>query len=261
MNQILSSDGTALACWRQGQGAPLLLVHGGLCDHLAWHYVVPYLAQHFTVWTFDRRGHGQSGNTLPHSVAREIEDIEALLEAIGEPAHLLGHSAGAILALGAAERIENLRSLILYEPPFIVDGARDRPEPEVLAEMERLLAAGDPDAALRIAVRETVAISDAEIDVLQKSAGWEHLRGAAAAIPYDWKIWNERFDPQQLRTIGTRTLVMMGATSPAWIRASTQAVAAAFGRAELVTLDGQGHSAMFTAPELFVREVANFIGG
>ena len=261
MNQILSSDGTVLACWRQGQGAPLLLVHGGLCDHLAWYFVIPHLAQQFTVWTYDRRGHGESGNTLPHSVEREIEDIEALLGAIGEPAHLLGHSAGAILALGVAERSEHLRSLILYEPPFIIDGARNRPAPELLAEMERLLAAADPDGALRIAMRETVAMTDAEIDALQRSQGWENLRGAATAIPYDWRIWDERFDPEPLRTIGTRTLVMMGSTSPAWIRASTQAVAAALPRAELVTLAGQGHSAMFTAPELFVREVTNFIGG
>src|SRR5579862_3642859 len=117
MHVVRSKDGTPLACWRQGSGPALLLVHGGLCDHLAWHFVAPLLAPHFTVWTLDRRGRGKSGDTQPWSVQREVEDVLALLSIIGEPAHLLGHSAGAILVLRAACRAERLRSLILYEPP------------------------------------------------------------------------------------------------------------------------------------------------
>lgn len=253
-----SSDGTRLACWRMGVGAPLVLVHGGLCDHLAWHFVAPLLAEQFTVWTWDRRGHGQSGNTPPHTVAREVEDVRAVLATAGEPAHLLGHSAGAILALAAAEHIPSLLSLIVYDPPYVVEGARDRPSPAVLAEIERLLAAGDPDEALRIAMRETVALSDAEIDAMRASPGWEHLRGAARAIPGDWKIWEERFDPARLARIQTPTLVLLGEHSPDWIRAGTQAVAAALPRAKLATLEGQGHSAMIGTPELFARQVIRF---
>src|SRR5208283_5201874 len=104
---------------------PLLMAHGGLCDRFAWYFVVPLLARKFTVYTFDRRGRGASGDTPPYAAEREREDIAAILRAIGEPVHLLGHSAGGILALQTAERTRDLLSLILYEPGYIVDGARE----------------------------------------------------------------------------------------------------------------------------------------
>jgi pimeloyl-ACP methyl ester carboxylesterase len=154
-----SADGTRIAFWRDGQGPPLLLVHGGACDHLAWYFVVPVLAQAFTVYTYDRRGHGESGNVLPYAVEREVEDVEAMLVAIGEPAHLLGHSAGGILALEAAERVDNLLSLILYEPAYVVPGARERPNPEVLGQMNALLSTGNRAEVVRIAIRETLGLS------------------------------------------------------------------------------------------------------
>jgi pimeloyl-ACP methyl ester carboxylesterase len=132
------------------------MAHGGICDHFAWCFVVPLLARKFTVFTFDRRGRGASGDTPPYAAAREREDLAAILQAIGEPAHLLGHSAGGILALQTAERAGDLRSLILYEPGYIVDGAREYPAPEILARMQWLLSEGDRDAALRIAMKESV---------------------------------------------------------------------------------------------------------
>lgn len=255
---LVSADGTPIAWWREGSGPALLLVHGGLCDHLAWYFVTPLLARHFTVWSFDRRGHGRSGDTAPHSVEREVEDIEAMLRTVGEPAHLVGHSAGAILSLAAARRGAELRSLILYEPPFIVDEARAWPGAEILEEMERLLAAGESDQALRIAMRETVALTDAEIDRMQSQPGWEHLREAARAIPTDWKIWDEPFEPAPLKEVRTPTLLLEGSESPAWIRASTEAVGRALPNAALVEMAGQGHSAMITAPALFADEVVRF---
>src|ERR1700722_893960 len=143
METVISADGTGIAYWREGSGPPLLLVHGGVCDHLAWRFVGPFLARKFTVYTCDRRGRGESGDTPPYAVERELDDIDALLQMIRDPAHLLGHSAGGILALLAAERTDSLLSLILYEPAFVVDGARQRPGPDVLEKMRSLLAAGD----------------------------------------------------------------------------------------------------------------------
>ncbi|MFY9747238.1 MAG: alpha/beta hydrolase [Acidobacteriaceae bacterium] len=252
-----SSDGTQIAFWREGSGPPLLLVHGGLCDHLAWYFVTPLLARHFTVWSFDRRGHGKSGDTLPYSIDREVEDIDALLRIIGEPVCLLGHSAGAILSLLAALRGTHFLKLILYEPPFIVDNARSRPAPDILREMQRLLAEGKPDDALRIAMRETVGLSDAEIDRMRSQPGWEHLRESARGIPNDWKIWDQPF-PENLRDLQTPTLLLEGTESPAWIRTSTQAVRDGLPAAALVELVGQGHSAMVTSPEIFAVKVLEF---
>ncbi|HEY1499235.1 MAG TPA: alpha/beta hydrolase [Acidobacteriaceae bacterium] len=256
---VQSSDGTPLAYWREGSGPPLLLVHGGLCDHHAWYFVVPALARSFSVWTFDRRAHGLSGDRQPYAVEREVEDILVLLETIGEPAHLLGHSAGAILALLAAIRTDRLRSLILYEPPFVLEGARERPAPGILTEMQRLLAAGRPDDALRIAMRETVSLTDAEIDAMQAGPGWEHLRDAADAIPNDWRLWEQTFDPKSIGRMTAPALVIAGSESPAWIRASALAVLRALPAAHLAELHGQGHSAMITAPELFTGTVERFL--
>jgi pimeloyl-ACP methyl ester carboxylesterase len=255
---VISRDGTSLACWRTGDGAPLLLVHGGLCDHLSWYFTVPLLAAHFTVWTYDRRGRGDSGDTRPHSPQREADDIEAVLAAAGEPAHLLGHSAGGIAALHTALRTNTLRSLLLYEPPYIATGVRNKPAPAILEEMERLLAAGDADAALAIAMRETVDMGDAEIDSLRLSPGWEHLRAAARAIPCDWALWNDQPPPASLAAIATPTLALRGSKSPAWLRAATEAVAVALPHAQLVTMEGEGHSAMVTSAERFAGEVLRF---
>jgi pimeloyl-ACP methyl ester carboxylesterase len=258
LQTVTSKDGTQLACWRDGNGAPLLLVHGGLCDHYAWFFVAPLLAEEFTVWTFDRRGRGQSGGTLPHSPQREAEDIEAILAAIGEPAHLLGHSAGGIASIHAALRVHTLRSLILYEPPYIADGARAKPAPAVLQQMEQRLAMGDPDAALAIAMRETVDMSDVEMNGLRSSPGWEHLRMAARAIPYDWALWDAQPSPEALAAIATPTLALMGSKSPAWLQASTRSLAAALPLVDLVVLEGEGHSAMVTAPRQFAAAVVRF---
>jgi pimeloyl-ACP methyl ester carboxylesterase len=255
---VTSLDGTKIAFWREGTGRPLLLVHGGICDHLAWYHLVPLLAKQFMVYTFDRRGRGSSGDAAVHTVEREVEDIVALLKLIGEPAHLLGHSAGAILSLKAAAQNGNLRSLMLYEPPFIVDGAREQPAPEVLEKMKALLAAGEPDGALRIAMRESVAVPDSEIDEMQAGPGWEHLRRVARAIPYDWKLWDERLRHERLQALQVPVLLLLGSQSPGWIRKSTQAVFAALPLARVATLPGQAHFAMLTAPELMARAVVEF---
>lgn len=255
---ITSTDGTRIAFWREGSGPPLLLVHGGLCDHLAWYFTVPLLAHSHTVYVFDRRGRGASGDTPPHAVEREWEDIAAMLRLIGQPAHLLGHSAGAILSLAAAGRADSLRSLILYDPPFAIEGGRERPAPSILHRMETLLAAGDRDEALRIAMRETVGMPDSAIEQMRASPGREHLLGAAGAIPHDWAVWQERLEPERLSALQMPVLLLLGTDSPNWIRVSTQAVQAAIPRARIVELAGQGHSATITAPEMFASAVTDF---
>jgi pimeloyl-ACP methyl ester carboxylesterase len=258
METVTSADGTRIAFWREGSGPPLLMVHGGVCDHLAWYYVVPLLARKFTVYTYDRRGRGESGNTPPYSVEREVEDVAAMLKAIGEPAHLLGHSAGAMLALAAAERSNDLLSLMLYEPAFLIEGARERPGPDVLEQMKSLLAAGDRDAVIRMAIRQTVEFSEDQIAAMEVGPGWEQLRSVADAIPQDWELWGQPFIAERVSTVQTRTLLLMGSESPSWLRAAARAVLAALPCATLEVLEGQEHHATITAPQMFATAVANF---
>jgi pimeloyl-ACP methyl ester carboxylesterase len=258
METVASADGTRIALWREGSGPPLLLVHGGICDHFAWYPAVPMLARRFTVYTFDRRGRGASGDTPPYAVEREREDVAAILGAIGEPAHLLGHSAGGILALQAAERARDLLSLILYEPAFVVEGARQRPAPELGETMRSLLAAGNREEVVRLAMKESVGASEAEIAAIEGGPGWKRLLEVAPAIPNDWLLWEEPFDGRSLSAVRTRTLLLVGSESPPWLRRGTEAVLAVLPFARMVVLPGQGHSAMITAPELFARAVIDF---
>ena len=130
----------------------------------------------------------------------ESNVIGALDTAVpGAPLNELGlRQAAAVPGAFSALEISTLRSLMLYEPPYVATGARPKPAPAILEEIERLLAAGDPDAALAIAMRESVGMSDAEIDSLRRSSGWEHLRAAARAIPYDWALWENQPSPEAL---------------------------------------------------------------
>jgi pimeloyl-ACP methyl ester carboxylesterase len=260
METVTSADGTRIAFWREGSGPPLLMAHGGICDRFAWYFVVPLLARKFTVYIFDRRGRGASGDTPPYAAAREREDIAAILGAIGEPVHLLGHSAGGILALQVAERTRDLLSLILYEPGYIIDGAREYPAPEVLTRMQALLSEGDREQALRIALKESVGASEADIAALASGPGWTRLLAVASGIPNDWMLWQEQFSPEAAREIRTPALILMGSESPAWLRKGTQAVHAALPNSRLTVFPGQGHSAMITAPQLFAQAVIDFAG-
>ena len=258
IGNVKSADGTKIAFWREGAGPPMLLVHGGICDHLAWYFVIPLLAQHFTVYAFDRRGRGGSGNSLPYAVEREVEDILALLHTIGEPAHLVGHSAGGILALKAATRAATLLSLTLYEPAYVIDGARMRPAPEMLETIGMLIDAGDHDEVIRIAMRESVGMSEAEIAEMEAGPGWEHLCGVAEAVPHDWMLWDERLEAENVRDVRAPVLVLTGSESPAWLRVSAEAVLAAFPNARRAELRGHGHSAMISGPELFAKTIIDF---
>jgi pimeloyl-ACP methyl ester carboxylesterase len=113
MEIIRSKDGTPIAYWHSGAGAPLLLVHGATGDHLTWTPVLPALERHFSVYTMDRRGRGESGDGNTYAIEREFEDIAAVVDAIGGAVDVLGSSFGATCALEATRLIANIRRLIL----------------------------------------------------------------------------------------------------------------------------------------------------
>src|SRR5688572_15000386 len=126
MNTAHSADGTAIAYETSGHGPPLILVDGALCyrEMGPSRAVAKALSERFTVITYDRRGRGESGDTAPYFVERELEDLEALIAAAGGSAYVCGFSSGAVLALDAAARGLPISALALYEPPFIVDDSR-----------------------------------------------------------------------------------------------------------------------------------------
>jgi pimeloyl-ACP methyl ester carboxylesterase len=142
---VVSADGTSLVVWRSGAGPPLVLVHGTTADHSRWAPALPALEEHFSVYSFDRRGRGESGDSADYSFEREFEDVVVVIESVGEDVDLLGHSHGGVCALEAALLTDRIRKLVLYEPPigFVVA------PPEVVDQLESLLQAGERDERSR----------------------------------------------------------------------------------------------------------------
>src|SRR6266699_3110311 len=144
MHVATSKDGTTIAYDRQGQGPAIILVAGALCSRLGWSgpHLSNLLAPHFTAYNYDRRGRGDSGDTKPYAVAREVEDIEALVDEAGGSAYLYGHSSGAALALEAALRLGNkVKKLAMYEAPYNEDAEAQRAWKEYIKQLTKLLAA------------------------------------------------------------------------------------------------------------------------
>jgi alpha-beta hydrolase superfamily lysophospholipase len=150
MRTVTSSDGTSLVVERVTRGERnVLMVPGGPSTRARWADVARKLDGHLSCWLMDRRGKGESGDTEPYSFAREYDDLSAVAAAIGGPVVLAAHSSGATCALGAALRGTPFASLVLYEPPWPVDGPLA--DPGQIEAVESLIAAGDRDGALELA--------------------------------------------------------------------------------------------------------------
>lgn len=243
---VRSKDGTAIAFDRIGHGAPVLLVDGALCHRRMGQSakLAELLAPHFTVITYDRRGRGDSGDTPPYAVAREVEDIAALLDQAGESVSLWGMSSGAVLALEAANRLSGIKKLALYEAPFIVDDSRATTEDEWV-RIGEAIAADRRGAAVK-AFLQAVGVPGFLIGLMRLSPLWPKLKAIAHTLPYDGALVrdNQRgrpLPPTRWASVTAPTLVMDGGKSPPWIRHGNRALALVLPNAQYHTLDGQTH--------------------
>lgn len=258
MQTIHSSDGTRIAYQQSGQGSPLILVHGTTADHTRWAPILPNLEQHFTVYAVDRRGRGESGDAEQYAIEREFEDIVALINSIDEPVFLLGHSYGAICSLEAARRTTHVRKLVLYEPP-IPTGIEIYPH-EVVNRIQALLDAGDREGALITFMQDIVHMPPHEMETLRSSPSWPARIAAAHTILREMRGSNEYvFEPGRFSSLTTPTLLLLGGDSPAFFKAGIEAVHAALPNSQVRVMPGQQHAAINTAPELFTREVYEFL--
>jgi pimeloyl-ACP methyl ester carboxylesterase len=258
MQTIHSSDGTRIAYQQSGQGSPLILVHGTTADHTRWAPILPNLEQHFTVYAVDRRGRGGSGDADQYVIEREFEDIVALINSIDEPVFLLGHSYGAICSLEAARRTTHVRKLVLYEPP-IPTGIEIYPH-EVVNRIQALLDDGDREGALITFMQDIVHVPPHEMETLRSSPSWSARIAAAHTILREMRGSNEYvFEPAHFSNLTTPTLLLLGGDSPAFFKAATEAVHAALPNSQVHVMPGQQHAAINTAPELFTREVYEFL--
>jgi len=259
---VRSADGTAIGGLRQGEGTALVLVHGALMDHNAWNGVAPFLRPRFSLYLLDRRGRGASEAGPAYAVEREIEDLAAVIDAVDGEADVLAHSSGAVLALQAAERGLPIRRLALYEPPIVDEGHRTPLAPDLADRLDALVAAGRPEEAVRVFLREGPLRPKAEIDRLLASPSRAAvLTALAPTAAHDARIVGE-YDPAHARLAAVRTpvLLLRGELSPAWTAAGLEVLKAALPECRVAVLEGQEHLALQTAPELIAREVLAFLG-
>jgi pimeloyl-ACP methyl ester carboxylesterase len=259
MKTITSADGTRIAFWSWGEGPPLLLIHGATADHTTtWRLVRSSLEQHFTVHAMDRRGRGGSGDAEEYDLRREAEDVAAVVDSIGEPVRVLGHSYGALCAIEAALLTANVHRLMLYEG-VPVRGADAYP-PGLIDQLDALLQAGDLDGVLTTMYRDLVGLPPQELDLLRSQTdAWAVRLRNAPTLPREARTeQGYQFVPDRFKSLDAPTLLLVGGESPAREHDNARAVALALPDARVVVLPGQQHVAMYTAPDLFVNEVLDF---
>jgi len=268
MKQAISKDGTAIAYERSGNGPALILVDGALCSRAfgPMPKLAPLLARHFTVYVYDRRGRGQSGDTQPYSKEREVEDIAALIQEAGGSAFLLGLSSGAALALEAAASGLDVKKVAAYEPPFVDDSGQNGGA-EHERQLETLLAAGDRGGAVRYFMRSMVGVPAPFVVMMQLMPWiWRKLKAVAHTLPYDAAVMSGFKVPKaRLASIKIPTLAMHGSKTDVRLQKATQAVADAVPGAQHRTLAGQTHNvkpAVLTPAvvEFFTADTSTDIG-
>jgi pimeloyl-ACP methyl ester carboxylesterase len=259
VNTLTSRDGTPIAYQRSGAGLPLVLVHGTSADHSRWKPVLPAFEEHFAVYALDRRGRGDSGDSGDYSIEREFEDVAAIVDSIGEPVNLLGHSMGAVCSLEAALLTSNVRKLVLYEPGMNVSGQQIYP-PGFIDRLDALLEEGDRDGVIEALMREVVGMPPEEVEHLRSLPAWHERVKAAHTVPRELRTDEYyEFAPERFRDLGIPTLVLEGDESSAFFKAADAAVEEALPDCRIVVMAGQGHAAMDTASELFATEVIRFL--
>jgi pimeloyl-ACP methyl ester carboxylesterase len=237
-----------------------VLVHGTTVTHSDWVTVLPALRQRFTVYAMDRRGLGASGDSGQYALEREFEDVAAVVDSVGQPVDLLGHSFGGLCSLEAARLTANIRKLILYEPPIPIAGGPEFHPPRLLEQLEGFMAAGQPDEVVATFLEEVAEQDPRRVALQRRTPAWPARVAIAHTIVREvygthyYELRAERF-----RELRVPVMLLLGGDSPAKHVVATNALAAMLPDARIVELPGQTHIAMHTATQLFAAEVLRFL--
>jgi pimeloyl-ACP methyl ester carboxylesterase len=257
MSTITSADGTTIAYDRIGAGDPLILI-GGAFSYRRYPGQVKLaelLAARWTVYSYDRRGRGDSGDGRDYAVEREIEDLSAVIAAAGGHAHVWGLSSGAVLALDAAAAGLPIRKLAVQEPPLVVRPADRRPPADLRQRLTDHIRAGQRGEAVRYFMVDGMGAPAFVPALLRLLPGaWKQLTAVAHTLPYDVRLIEpylagHPLPDGQWAAVTVPTLVMCGAEkeSPAFLRHAAAAVAAALPDARLAQSRGLGHTKALNA--------------
>jgi len=257
MMTAVSADGTAIAFDRYGDGPPIIMAAGAFNTRSTTEPLARALQEQFTVLNYDRRGRGDSGDTPPYSVGREIEDLDALITAAGGSASVFGYSSGAILALKAAASGLAITNLALYEPPFNADDSYPPLPADLADQLDKLVSAGRRGDAVELYQTRAVGIPEDVVAQMRHAPFRPGLEAIAHTLVYDATIVGDRSLPADLlASVTTPALVICGEQSPPFLRAAARAVAQTLPNGRLRSLPGQTHD---ISPEATAPVMAEFL--
>ena len=257
---VTTADGVDIGCYVEGSGPPLLMVHGVAIDHSCFDRARPLLAKHFTLYLMDRRGRGLSGDADAWELAREFDDVRAVIDAIPGPVNVFGHSLGGLCVLEAAVRTNNVRRIFLYDPA-IPSGPRPPRLTEVADKLDGILReTGDREKMIETHLLEWTRISPQAL-ARQKAdaARWRRRLGWAHTIPREYKGTQIfKADWSRYGAIDVPIRVMIGEKSHDGLKNSTRKLTETIPGSEMMVFSGAAHYGFTTAPETFATEVVRF---
>jgi pimeloyl-ACP methyl ester carboxylesterase len=251
MSIVTSKDGTTIAFDAWGEGQPLIMIDGAT----SYRGVNPtnaevgrLLGEEFRAYAYDRRGRGESTDTAPYAVQREIEDLAALIADAGAPASVFGWSSGAVLALDAAAAGLPISRLALFEPPFVVDGSRPPLPSDYVQRLDDAAANGRPGDAVELFMTAAAGMPVEAVAGMRQSSFWPALEAVAHTIAYDGRIMGSTMSGGPLPSdrwaaVTVPILVLHGNATEPWLIAAAHALAELLPTASLQAVEGQQHSA------------------
>ena len=247
-----SADGTRIAFEKVGHGPALILVGGALSDRQGGRQLAANLSEHFTVYLYDRRGRGESGDTKPYAVEREIEDLDGVIELAGKGANVYGVSSGGALALQAAAKLgpAKISKLAVYEPPY---GQDERAFKEQKEGVNHLVQTGKPGDAASFFF-SAIGTPPPALDEMKRSPKWATIAEMDFTLAYDFAVLGDGQVPEDVKLISVPTLVMNGDKSMPFMPAAADRIAELMPNAQRQTLAGQTHQAAVEAVAPILRE-------
>ncbi len=254
MDKLISPDGTTIAYDSVGTGPGLILIAGAFTDRSYYVPLVTALSSAFTVITYDRRGRGDSTDTAPYAIERELEDLAAVRDATGA-VFAYADSSGVMVLLRSVAAGTPFQKLVVMEPPFRVEGAPPAPD-RYLERLQNFIATGTPGAAAELFIVEAVGQPQAAVDALKSGPLWKSLEAMAPTLIYDaLQMGDSSLPADLLSTIAVETLAIHSTSSPTWLQTATTQTAAALRKGRLLALPGAFHQ---VSPEVLTPALENF---
>lgn len=258
MAKTISKDGTPIGYEKKGNGPALIIVDGAMCSRLFGpsQKLAEILSPNFTVYTYDRRGRNESGDTRPYAIEREIEDLEAVMKEAGGSAGLVGFSSGASLALEAASSGVNATKIMAYEPPYMVSNEGHQSPADSKEQLTKLIAEDKRGAALKFFMHDMVGVPSFAVAIMSITPMWPKLKKVAHTLPYDATVLrNFKMPAEKFAGIKIPTWIGAGGKTQIRLRRAAEAVEKTVPGATLAILPGQTHN---VSPKVIAPEIIKF---